>query len=229
MIDMQVRSTDEFIAMENAIADLLRFVAKLDEDDWRRPTRCPPLDVAALVAHVAGSFRFVQSWLNADVAGDATLDRSSMWRAFPQQTAVGIVEAAMASSHRPDEVRLELESAVHSFVDACASLSPHQLAACRFFGPRFILTTVDVIANRVLEVAVHLLDCQHAVGATEVLPPGAGPVLRSILDGLLEQPLPAGLAWDDLHYARVATGRVRLTAHEEGVLGGLSSRLPLLT
>jgi uncharacterized protein (TIGR03083 family) len=215
--------------METATSELLTLVDRLEEGDWRRPTRCPPLDVAALVAHVAGSFRFVETWLTPDVVGEAVLDRSSMWRAFPQETSSLVVDAAVSSTNAPHEVRAELHAAVRSFEQVSASLEPHQLAACQMFGPLFILRTQEVIANRVLEVAVHLLDLQAAVGAAEVLPRCAAPVLRSILDGLLGQAVPEPFARDDLRYVLVATGRASVTDQERHALGAISDLFPLLT
>jgi hypothetical protein len=94
------------------------------------------------------------------------------------------------------------------------------------FGDDFVLSARHVVANRVLEVGVHLLDIQAAVGLPEVLPEASTPVIRSILDGLLGESPPDELGWDSVRYALIGTGRAELTRSEHDILGEARGLLP---
>ena len=225
-----LHSTEEFLAMQRVVNELFALLDGLPAFDWERATRCPPLDVRALVAHIAGSFAFVQTWLSANPEGPARIDRSTMWRSFPDEAPRHVVQAAAATSEGKSatEVNQGLRTAVQRFIKTTASVSPEQLAACPMFGDDFILSARDVVANRVLEVGVHLLDIQAAVGLPEVLPEASTPVIRSILDGLLGESPPDELGWDGVRYTLIGTGRAQLTRSEHDILGELAACFPLL-
>jgi uncharacterized protein (TIGR03083 family) len=225
-----LHSTEEFVAMQRVVNELFALLDGLPASDWERATRCPPLDVRALVAHIAGSFAFVRTWLIANPEGPARIDRSTMWRSFPDEAPRDVVQAAAATSDGKSATELdkELRTAVQRFIETAASVTPEQLAACPMFGDDFVLSARDVVANRVLEVGVHLLDIQAAVGLPEVLPEASTPVIRSILDGLLGESAPDELGWDGVRYALIGTGRAELTRSEHDILGELAACFPLL-
>jgi hypothetical protein len=54
-------------------------------------------------------------------------------------------------------------------------------------------------------------------------------VTRAVLLGLLGDPLPDGLAWDDITLAEKGTGRQPLSDFERDSLGPLADRFPLFT
>jgi uncharacterized protein (TIGR03083 family) len=167
-----LHSTEEFFAMQRVVNELFALLDGLPAFDWERATRCPPLDVRALVAHIAGSFAFVRTWLSASPKGPARIDRSTMWRSLPDETPRNVVQAAAATSEGKSatEVDKGLRTAVQRFIETAASVSPEQLAACPMFGDDFVLSARDVVANRVLEVGVHLLDIQARSGSQKCYP-----------------------------------------------------------
>jgi Mycothiol maleylpyruvate isomerase N-terminal domain len=69
-----LHSTEEFVAMQRVVHELFALLDGLTTFDWERATRCPPMDVRALVAHIAGSFAFARSWLIAHPEGPARID-----------------------------------------------------------------------------------------------------------------------------------------------------------
>lgn len=227
-----VEASHEFAAMQLALDDLFDVLGKLEPDDWDRPTRCAPLNVRDLVAHITGSFEFVATWLTTTPpVGHAMLDRSTMWRAFPDGTPARVAEAALSvpNDRTPTETIRSLRRAVQTFIASLSDRSVDDLAACPMFGADFVLKAVDVMANRVLEVGVHLLDVLAAVGRPESLPPACEPVIRSILDGLLGGEPPPVLRWDFDTYVLKGTGRLPLSPLEREQLGeGLATRFPLL-
>lgn len=222
--------TVEWRALSSSVAELFVLMDGLHDADWRLPTRCAPLNVSALVAHVSGSFAFVETWLAARADGPARLDRSSMWRAFPTGTAQEVVDVATpANDWAPADVLAGLRRTVDSFMTVASRRRADDVAACPMFGDGFALPVVEVLANRVLEVAVHLLDLQAALGRAERLPVLAERIVGSILDGLLGDCRPQELNWDVTTYARKGTGRAPLTATERTILGeARAATFPLL-
>lgn len=88
-----------------------------------------------------------------------------------------------------------------------------------------VLTAGDLMRTLAVEATVHHLDLVVS------LPGAPGPTgeglaeVRRTLDGLLGHPVP--VAWDDVRYARVATGRAAPTAAEREKLGADAGRFPL--
>lgn len=228
----------EYDALLPVLDALFDVVDHLFVDDWCRPTRCEPWTVAELVAHIAGTFPWAGSWLTNDAPGPAVLDRSSMWRALPRRRrgtrdgmAAAIIDSARTRSdgRSNSEITDDLRASIDGFLATASTVEPDDLAHCPMFGDGFVLPVREVMANRVLEAGVHLLDLQHAVGRNEALPTGAHVVVRSILDGLLGSAPPDGLAWDGTAYALKGTGRLPLSRHERATLGSHADLFPLLT
>jgi hypothetical protein len=90
------------------------------------------------------------------------------------------------------------------------------------------MTFGEFVASRNLEFGVHTMDIAHAVGAPEGVQPAAAAVITGILDGLLEEAVPASLEWDATTYILTGTGRRQLTGDERAKLGALSMKFPLL-
>jgi hypothetical protein len=87
-----------------------------------------------------------------------------------------------------------------------------------------VLRAGDLIRTLVVEAAVHHLDL--VVALDRPLPSaGALGMVSETLDGLLGEPLP--LAWDDVTYARIGTGRAAIPEDDRAALGDLADRFPL--
>ena len=124
-----------------------------------------------------------------------------------------------------DELRASLEGAVAGAVGGVRRL-PAERVIKRSGHPR--MTLGEFVASRNLEFGVHTMDIANAIGREERLDPDSARVITGILDGLLGEPRPAGLAWDSTTYILTGTGRRSLTADERSLLGALAQRFPLL-
>jgi hypothetical protein len=94
-------------------------------------------------------------------------------------------------------------------------------------GP--VLTLEEYLKTRVLEVTVHRMDLEDALGRRGWGTDTAVSIVDDILVGLLGTEPPRSLDWDVVDFIDVGTGRRELTEPERAKLGvRLSKRFPLL-
>jgi uncharacterized protein (TIGR03083 family) len=206
-------------------------VAVLDEDDFARPTRCPPWRVKELLGHM---YRDVDR-LGTALAAPADLlveeDAVSYWRTYDpiadgpdiadraKEIADGYATGAQLA-RAFDEMWAERVTAAANAMEADPSRS------VQTFGP--VLRLDEFLKTRVLELAVHRLDLLDALGREPHLEPAATEVVVGILDGLLGTERPAALGWTDVEYVEAGTGRRRIWPKERETLGDVAERFPLL-
>jgi uncharacterized protein (TIGR03083 family) len=227
----------EVDALAAQFAELVSLVSDLSEEDWRRPTRCPGWTVAELVAHCEGMLIRLVGANAEEVGGEAEIDRVGYYRydpvgpregEDPDKTFSEIIRDRVideVGGRSGDELRASLNGAVAGAVAGVRQL-PAERVIKRSGHPR--MTLGEFVASRNLEFGVHTMDIAHAIGREERVDPDSARVITGILDGLLGQPLPAGLDWDSTTYILTGTGRRSLTADERSRLGALAQRFPLL-
>jgi uncharacterized protein (TIGR03083 family) len=210
-------------------ADCAAVVTTLSEDDFDRPTRCPPWDVKALVGHI---WRDVDRILvyTAEPAPDAPdSDAIAYYRAAGVGADAADVArrgfeaaAAFATGH---ELARDFDDRWRRAVEVAASMAPDRVV--RTFGP--CLRLDEYLCTRLLEAAVHGLDLAEAIGAESWITPRAKALVRSMLVAMLEDEPPSALGWDDVAFLEAGTGRRPIAPEERAVLGRLADRFPLLT
>jgi len=95
--------TDIYDALEKQCDQLRALVAEFAPDDWERPTRCPPMSVKDLVAHVAMAAAMTTALAAADRAGhEANADRARWWRSPNRTPPATILAAAQDESAKLD-------------------------------------------------------------------------------------------------------------------------------
>jgi hypothetical protein len=94
------------------------------------------------------------------------------------------------------------------------------------FGPA--LTLEEYLRTRVLEVTVHRMDLEAALGVRGWGSDVAVGIVDEILVGLLGGEPPHELDWDVVDFIETGTGRRDLTAQERKLLGAKANRFPLL-
>ena len=227
----------EVEALAAQLDDLVGLVAELSAEDFARPTRCPGWSVAELVAHCEGMLlRLVGENAHA-VDGPAEVDRVGYYGYDPDGPREGENPAKTFSEVIRDRVidevggrsgaqlRASLEGALEAAVRGVREI-PADRVIKRSGHPK--MTFGEFVASRNVEFGVHAMDIAHATGRRERLQPASATIVRSILDGLLGEPLPALLHWDDTTYILTGTGRRALEADERAALGALAERFPLL-
>jgi len=171
------------------------------------------------------------------VEGAAEIDRVGYYRYDPDGPREGedagktfseIIEqrvVAEVGGRSPSELKTSLDGALATAVSGIGAI-PAERVIKRSGHPR--MTFGEFVASRNMEFGVHAMDIAHAVGAPERVVAAAGVVITGILEGLLGEPLPAGLGWDTTTFILAGTGRRPITDEEHQVLGALARRFPLL-
>ncbi|MEU0335158.1 maleylpyruvate isomerase N-terminal domain-containing protein [Streptomyces sp. NPDC006193] len=201
-------------------------VAGLGDDESWLPTGCTGWAVRDLVFHCLQDAQRGLVALHTPADGPADRDAVTYWQDWRPGTA------GAANGRRWARVNgsmfLDFGQLRALYLETLAAAA-HAAAAARpglrVATQGHVLTAGDLITTLAVEATVHHLDL------TVHLPHAPGPsreglaAVRATLDALLGRPaLPQ---WNDLHYARVATGRAALTGAERAALGAAAERFPL--
>jgi uncharacterized protein (TIGR03083 family) len=227
----------EVVALAAQLGRLNSLVAGLAEEDFARSTRCSGWNVAELVAHCEGMLIRLVGENAQPVAGPAEIDRVGYYRYDPDGPREGedpaktfseiiqerVIEEVAGRS--PSQLKASLDGALAGALEGVRAI-PADRVIKRSGHPK--MTFGEFVASRNLEFGVHTMDIANAVGAPEDVSLRCAPIITGILDGLLGEPLPAGLGWDATTFILVGTGRRELSAEDRGVLGPLAPRFPLL-
>lgn len=207
-----------------AYGPLIAFARAADESAGWAPTQLPGWSVRDLIFHLAADAQRALVALAQPSRRDHDSDEVSYWRSWRPGTdaaaaslrAVRIFASAFTSVRGPADLYVLTAEAVlavaeRSNMTDSVSTQGHTMS-------------VDALLRTlVIEATIHHLDLQPALAT----PPDPATLaeVRRVLDQLLGRPAP--LQWDDMRYARLATGRVSLTGSERAQLAASAERFPL--
>ncbi len=227
----------EVDALASQLRDLNELVARLSEADFALPTRCPGWTVAELVAHCEGMLIRLVGENAQPVDGAAEIDRVGYYRYDPDGPREGedpgktfseIIQERVieeVAGRTPSQLKASLDGALAGALQGISTI-PAARVIKRSGHPR--MTFGEFVASRNLEFGVHTLDIADAIGAPEHADPAAAAIITGILDGLLGEPLPTGLGWNETTFILTGTGRRELTDEDRQTLGPIAQRFPLL-
>jgi uncharacterized protein (TIGR03083 family) len=200
----------------------------LTEQEFTRPTRCPPWDVKDLLAHMwRALFRIPTALDEAPLGGPPNTDSVTYWRSYDPAT-----DSAATAEHAHDTaieygsgraLATAFDELWKACVARCATEDPKRVIKT-WWGPRLELD--EFLATRVLEMLVHGIDLTAALGRSAVATDAGTKVVVGILRDLLGGDPP--IEWSDLDFVDKACGRVPLTAPEKSALGPAARKFPLL-
>ena len=198
----------------------------LRDDDFTRPTRCPPWDVKQLGAHLWNALDRLRTSLAEPSPSEPTADAVTYWRSYdPVADASSVAARSVEVAARfadGAELAGSFDAQWRICVEAARGTDPGRLVRTRVADLRLD----EFAATRVLEAAVHGLDLAEALGCDPWITPAAAEVTTVILCSLLGADRPSG--WDDVAFIEIGTGRRAPGARETADLGAGASRLPLL-
>ena len=227
---MQTHFADESVVTLRAAYEPLRaLVERIDDDTSWLQTGCQGWAARDLTHHCLGDTRralvalhnprleppdrdAVTYWSGWAVDANGEADGAANGRRFTR------VNASMYTDFGP--LRQEFLETSAAVLHAAAAIGPEVAVATQ----GHVLLAKDLLSTLTVEAVIHHLDFLVAVPDFPPPDPLALAHVRAVLDGLLGEPVP--VAWDDEHYARVATGRAPLTAAERLRLGQLAARFP---
>jgi len=219
---------DAFKALRGECEELSKVVLDLPEDDFARPTRCTAWNVKELMGHIYRDIDRINAALSSEPPGEATDDSVSYWRAYdPATDAPDIAERA--------KERADMYSTGHDLAAAWEELWPRTLELAEDADPARLVQTWgpvtrfdEYLKTRVLEVTVHRMDLEDALGRKGWGTDAAVSIVDDILEGLLGEQPPSDLEWDVVDFIETGTGRRALADSERKILGRLADRFPLL-
>jgi hypothetical protein len=166
--------------------------------------------------------------INPPASSDRVIDRVVYGQGWDGAAAASrILAGAQKRAAELTETELvdRLGDKIDRVADHLAALAPNDLVG----GSGTAIPAAELACVYVIEVGVHTLDLQNAIGTDERLHADAAPVIIATLDGLLGTPAQAETAWDDLTYVLACTGRRELSAADREALGPLAERFPVIS
>jgi uncharacterized protein (TIGR03083 family) len=228
VIPANASPADALEALREECEEVSKVVLGLSEEDFGRATRCADWNVKELLAHMYwGVNRAVRSL--AEPAPEAADTNSvSYWRSYdPEEDAPGIADRAarLASTHETGgELAKAWDRMWRQVVESAGRESRGRIVST--WGPT--LTLDEFLKTRVLEVTVHRMDLEDALGRKGWGTDQAVSIVDDTLEGLLGEQPPSDLEWDVVDFIEAGAGRRRLTEEERKILGPLADRFPLL-
>jgi uncharacterized protein (TIGR03083 family) len=224
--DAQV--ADPVEALREECEEVSKIAGVLGEDEFGRPTRCTEWNVKELLGHIYRDIDRINTALASDAPTEATHDSVSYWTAYdPIEDAPDVAERAKEVADRYPTGR-ELARAWDEqwprTLDRAAEADRSRLVVT--WGPATTLN--EYLKTRVLEVTVHRMDLEDALGRKGWGTDLAVSIVDDILEGLLGEQPPSDLEWDVVDFIETGAGRRPLTDDERVILGPLADRFPLL-
>ncbi len=203
-------------------------VLGLTEAEFAKPTRLPAWNVKELVGHMYRDIDRTNIGLAEPAPAAADTDSISYWRRYdPRDDPADIADRAkqIASSHDSGRALAEAWDEMWRRALATAEDTPPD-RVIHTWEPNLRLD--EFLKTRVLEMCVHRMDLENALGHKGWGTDAAVSIVDDILVGLLGKEPPSSLDWDVVEFIEKGTGRVGLTDREAKALGRLASKFPLL-
>jgi uncharacterized protein (TIGR03083 family) len=226
--------TDPIVALREECEAVSDIVKVLDDPmDFAKPTRCPAWNVKELLGHLYRDVDRINAGLDSEPPAGATHDAVSYFRSYDSTPggagARGVADRAKEVASRYASGRAlaaawtELWPAT---LDRASDADPSRVVVT--FGPA--LTLEEYLKTRVLEVTVHRMDLDEALGRRGWGTDTAVSIVDDLLVGLLGTEPPRSLDWDVVDFIEAGTGRRELTDAERKTLGvRLAKRFPLMS
>jgi uncharacterized protein (TIGR03083 family) len=205
-------------------------VSGLSEDDFSRPTNCPPWNVKQLLTHIAvvlppaGALSDAPPGRAPDIEEPADFYRSPERRTadFHPRIAAEAQDAAADLADGSTVARL-LTTTWRSALEEWTTSDPDRVVELRQGATRLS----DFAVSRLISHAAHGLDLALSLDREPWTTPTALAVMRPVYVSLLGDQPPE--EWNDLHFFACATGRQTLTPADRAAAGPAADRFPLLS
>ena len=214
-------------ALAREVGSVGQLLHMLKPKRWEQPTRCAPLTVRELAAHMLrGAVRIEEMMAAGPVDSEPEKDAVTYFQFDAGDEGPVIVKRAQESSASfPKDLAaawdLEWTKALQR---ARANLSDDPVLP-NIFG---LIRLNEYLKTRIVEVVIHHMDLDDALGKKPHPDAKALEICGDVLRGLLGTDLrPLGV--DDVRFALVGSGRAQLNDKERELLGPLADRFPLFS
>ena len=219
---------DAIEALREECEQVSATVLALPEGDFARPTRCTAWDVKELLAHMYRDVDRINIALAQPAPPEPDTDSVSYWRSYdPLADAPDIADRAkeLAGNHATGRALADAwDEMWRRALNTAVNTDRERVIVS--WGPA--LTFDEFLKTRVLEITVHRMDLEDALGRKGWGTDQAISIVDDILVGLLGQEPPEELDWDVVDFIEAGCGRRELTEDEREVLGSLAKLFPLM-
>lgn len=216
-------------ALRAQTTELGSLLEELTEEEFELVTRCTPMTVADMVAHLAQIMHGLKETSQTEFDDEPSHTAATWYTYDPAEVGPRVIDGAREGSQgkTPQELTVWFREGAVGAVVAITNTSGRRIVGRD--APRRTRVTLDELARtRVLEAAVHTADIGHATKRGEAIVPAAAKVCCELLDEILGAKLPPDIGWDERTYILTATGRRPLSNNERWTLGELANRFPLI-
>jgi len=214
-------------ALAREVGNVSKLLHSLKKDEWEKPTRCPPLSVRELAAHMLrGAVRIEEMITAGPLDCEPEKDGVTYFQYDSRAEAPVIAKRAQeAAASFPPDLAKAWDTEWTKALQRARQLISDDPVLPTIFGS---IRLTEYLRTRTVEVVIHHMDLDDALAKDPHPDPGALEAVGDVLRGLLGTDLrPTGV--DDVRLALVGTGRATLDEGERRMLGPLADNFPLFS
>ncbi|TMK80876.1 MAG: maleylpyruvate isomerase family mycothiol-dependent enzyme [Actinobacteria bacterium] len=212
-------------ALAREVGSVGQLLHTLKPKQWEQPTRCPPMNVRELAAHMMRGAGRIQEMLDAGPV-DAEPERDGITY-FQSVTVSGeiVKRAQEASAAFPPDLARAWDLEWTKALQRARMYINDDPVLRNVYG---LIRLTEYLKTRCVEAVIHHMDLDDALGRKPHPDREALEITGDILRGLLGTDLrPVGV--DDVRFALIGTGRAPLNDDERQMLGPLAQKFPLFS
>jgi uncharacterized protein (TIGR03083 family) len=212
-------------ALAREVGSVGQLLHTLKPKQWELPTRCAPLTVRELSAHMLRGAVRIEEMLDAGpVDTEPEKDAITYFQFDSTDEGPVIVKRAQeAAAAFPADLARTWDLEWTKELQRARTNIGDDPVLQNVFG---LIRLTEYLKTRCVEVVIHHMDVDDALGKKPHPDPGALEIVGDVLRGLLGTDLrPLGV--DDVRFALVGTGRAPLNDDERQLLGPLAEKFPL--
>ena len=212
-------------ALAREVGSVGQLLHTLKPKQWEQPTRCRPMNVRELSAHMLRGAVRIEEMIEAGPV-DAEPERDGITY-FQSVTVSGeiVKRAQEASAGLPQDLARAWDLEWTKGLQRARMYVNEDPVLRNVYG---LIRLTEYLKTRCVEVVIHHMDLDDALGRKPHPDREALAITGDILRGLLGTDLrPVGV--DDVRFALIGTGRAPLNDDERQMLGPLAQKFPLFS
>jgi uncharacterized protein (TIGR03083 family) len=214
-------------ALAREVGSVGQLLHTIKPKQWELPTRCPPMNVRELAAHMLRGAGRIQEMLDAG-PDDAEPEKDAVtyFQFDADAEASAIVKRAQeASASYPPDLARAWDVEWTKALQRARQYVNEDPVLPNVYG---LIRLTEYLKTRCVEVVIHHMDLDDALGRKPHPDKEALEIVGDVLRGLLGTDLRA-VGVDDVRFALVGSGRAQLNDDERQVLGPLAQKFPLFS
>ena len=214
-------------ALAREVGSVGQLLHTLKPTQLEQPTRCPPMNVRDLAAHMMrGALRLEEMLAAGSVDEEPQKDAITYFQFDSASEAPVILKRAQeAAASLPPDLAKAWDLEWTKALQRARMYINDDPVLPNVFG---LIRLTEYLKTRCVEVVIHHMDLDDALGRKLHPDKEALEITGDVLRGLLGTDLrPVGV--DDVRFALIGTGRAQLNDDERHVLGPLAAKFPLFS